>query len=75
MGFYNPQLTDDLWLGRWSGTRPTIVVVDKWYYYECMTFPDSRSAGYHSWVEDRLRREFKLVKTLDGYWIYRRMNP
>src|SRR5262249_18800864 len=73
MGFYNPQLVDDLWLGRWSGKRPTIVVVDDWYYRHCMEDEDQRGIGYLRWVTDELKRDFIFVKTLDGYSIYRRV--
>jgi len=74
MGFYNPQLVDDIWLGHRSGKRPTIVVVDDWYYYECIISQLPAAAPYNRWVNDELRREFALVKSLDGYSIYRRIN-
>src|SRR5262249_37334696 len=73
MGFYNPQLVDDIWLGHWSGKRPTIVVVDDWYYYECMIMRDPTAAPYRAWVEKELQHEFTLLKSLDGYSIYRRI--
>jgi len=28
LGFHNTQLVDDLWMGRWSGKVPSVVVVD-----------------------------------------------
>jgi hypothetical protein len=74
MGFYNPQLVDDLWLGRWSGKRPTIVVVDEWYYRECMIMTGPTAVGYTSWVADELKDRFTRVKEFDGYSIYRRVN-
>ena len=74
LGFYNPQLVDDIWLGRWSGKRPTIVVVDDWYYYECTIMNTPTAQPYKQWVNDQLTREFALVKALDGYSIYRRVN-
>jgi Dolichyl-phosphate-mannose-protein mannosyltransferase len=73
MGFYNPQLVDDIWLGHWSGKRPTIVVVDDWYYYECMIMTKPTAARYRAWIEKELAHEFTLVKALDGYSIYRRI--
>jgi 4-amino-4-deoxy-L-arabinose transferase-like glycosyltransferase len=74
LGFDNPQLTDDIWFGRWSGRRPTIAVVDEWYYYECITSSDSKSLEYRNWAQDLLRRDFSLIKALDGYSIYRRIH-
>src|SRR5262249_10919144 len=74
MGFYNPQLIDDIWLGHRSGKRPTIVVVDDWYYYECMIMTTPAAVSYTSWVADELKNRFKRVKTFDGYSIYRRVN-
>ena len=47
MGFYNPQLTDDIWLGHWSGKHPTIVVVDDWYYFECLDHGQAYRAGVY----------------------------
>jgi hypothetical protein len=72
MGFYNPQLVDDIWLGKRSGKRPTIVVVDDWYYGEVVMANIPTAAVYNRWVNDQLKHEFSLVKELDGYSIYRR---
>ena len=74
MGFYNPQLVDDIWLGHWSGKRPTIVVVDEWYYGECMIMSEATAVPYTSWVADELKSRFTQVKKFDGYSIYRRVN-
>jgi 4-amino-4-deoxy-L-arabinose transferase-like glycosyltransferase len=73
MGFYNPQLVDDIWLGHWSGKRPTIVVVDDWYYSECIFTSEPTAAPYNKWVAEELKRDFTLVKVLDGYLIYHRV--
>jgi 4-amino-4-deoxy-L-arabinose transferase-like glycosyltransferase len=73
MGFYNPQLVDDIWLGHWSGQRPTIVVVDDWYYGP-MIVDKATAANYVRWVSDELSQNFKVIKTFDGYTIYRRVN-
>jgi hypothetical protein len=73
MGFYNPQLVDDIWLGHWSGKRPTIVVVDDWYYGP-MVVDKATAANYVRWVSDELSQNFKVIKVFDGYTIYRRLN-
>ena len=75
MGFYNPQLVDDLWLGRWSGKRPAVVVVDDWYYQPCMTMDEPTAATYVRWVSGDLKQNFKVVQSFDGYTIYRRLDP
>lgn len=72
-GFYNPELIDDLWLGKWSGKRPTILVMDQWYYYECMH--SEKAGAYAPFIEKTIQKEFALLKKLDGYEIYRRRPP
>jgi 4-amino-4-deoxy-L-arabinose transferase-like glycosyltransferase len=74
MGFYNPQLVDDIWLGHRSGRRPTIVVVDEWYYKPCMNMAEPGALSYTSWVSQELKNRYTLVKALDGYEIYRRVS-
>jgi 4-amino-4-deoxy-L-arabinose transferase-like glycosyltransferase len=72
MGFYNPQLVDDIWLGHWSGKEPTIVVVDQWYYEWCMTTDKPTAASYVRWVTDKFKHDFAILKSFDGYVVYRR---
>jgi len=43
LGFYNPQVVDDVWLGHWTGRQPTMVVVDRWYYQQVID--TARAAG------------------------------
>ena len=74
-GFYNPQLVDDLWLGKWSGRRPTVLVVDQWYYDEVMRSATLTGAAYRLYIKTQIQKEFVLIKKLDGYDIYRRRDP
>ena len=73
-GFYNPQLVDDLWVGKWSGKRPAILVVDQWYYYECM-HNEKLTGPYKPFIEMTTQKEFALIKKLDGYAVYQRREP
>ena len=74
LGFQNTQLVDDLWMGRWSGKRPTIVVLDHWYYY-IMTV-NKATPGYGRYVNDLLRNDFhEIYSQPDRYQIYRRNSP
>lgn len=69
-GFYNPQIVDDLWMGLWSGKQPTIIVVDKWYYYQ----PAQKEApAYFPYVTRLLHRDFNVIYSQgDEYQIYAR---
>ena len=69
-GFFDPRLTDDLWLGRFSGKSPSIVVVDE-RYYASVIHPDN-STPYSRYIENELKTKFDLVAQPTGYEIYRR---
>ena len=71
MGFENPQLVDDVWLGYWSGRRPTVVVVDRWYYREVMEAAAARGIPRPAYF-DTFLKSFTLVQDLKDYRIYRR---
>jgi hypothetical protein len=71
LGFENSQLVDDVWFGYWSGRRPTVVVVDRWYYgqvIETATRLGMPRPGYF----DAILKNFRLVRELKGYRIYMR---
>jgi 4-amino-4-deoxy-L-arabinose transferase-like glycosyltransferase len=71
LGFENPQLVDDVWFGYWSVRRPTVLVVDRWYYAPVIEAAASRGmpkAGYY----DTLFKSFHLIREMKGYRIYRR---
>jgi hypothetical protein len=70
LGFENPQLVDDVWFGYWSGRRPTVLVVDRWYYDHVIEAAASRgipTPGYF----DTLFKRCQLVREFKGYRIYR----
>jgi hypothetical protein len=76
-GFYNPQIVDDLWFGRWSGKRPTIIVVDKWYYYELIHASQNafqkEAPVYYPYVTGLFLHDFnKIYSESDDYQIYAR---
>ncbi len=71
LGFTNPQLADDVWLGYWSARRPTIVVVDRWYYEPVIEAAASRGMPRPNYY-DELFRSFHLIREMKGYRIYRR---
>jgi 4-amino-4-deoxy-L-arabinose transferase-like glycosyltransferase len=72
LGFRNPQLVDDVWLGYWSGRRPTVVVVDRWYYGLVMEGAVARGIPTPGYFAEVLKN-FRLVQDLKGYRIYRRV--
>jgi len=74
LGFYNPRLADDVWLGYWSHRRPTIVVVDRWYYEEVMKVATQRGFPIPNYFEQLLDDKFDLIKEFKSYKIYRRRN-
>ena len=72
-GFDNPQIVDDLWVGRWSGKRPTLFVVDKWYYYQIVHSFDKKAPEYSAYITDVLAHDFhEVYRQGDQYQIYRR---
>lgn len=72
-GFDNPQIVDDLWVGRWTGKRPTILVVDKWYYYQILHSFDKKAPAYSAYITQLLGNDFHEIYTQrDEYQIYRR---
>lgn len=72
LGFFNPQLADDVWLGYWSHRRPSIVVVDRWYYREVMETAATRGFPVPDYFGKLLRADFTLLRDEDGYQVYRR---
>ena len=74
LGFENPQLVDDVWFGYWSGRRPTVVVVDRWYY-EPVIEAATRLGIPRPAYFDTVLKNFRLVRELKGYRIYIRKNP
>jgi hypothetical protein len=72
LGFYNPQLADDVWLGYWSHRRPTIVVVDRWYYQEVMKTASQRDFPVRGYFEHLLSHDFDRIRDDSGYQVYRR---
>jgi len=70
LGFENPQVVDDVWFGYWSGRRPTVLVVDRWYYERIIEAAHEReipTPGYF----DALFKGCQLVRESKGYRIYR----
>jgi hypothetical protein len=74
LGFYNPQLVDDVWLGYWSHRLPTIIVLDRWYYKEVMDVATQRGFPTPHYFDQLLTTKFDLIKDLRGYQVYRRRN-
>jgi 4-amino-4-deoxy-L-arabinose transferase-like glycosyltransferase len=69
-GFYNRRIVDDLWLGRWSGKQPTIIVMDKWRYYKTI---NDKPSEFTQYATQLLQRDFHQVYSQDeGYQIYAR---
>ncbi len=71
-GFYNKQLVDDVWLGYWSRKRPTLVVVDRWYYDEVIETAQQRGIPYPGYFEHTLSTDYRLIKQFPGYRVFRR---
>ena len=74
LGFYNPQVVDDVWLGHWTGRQPTMVVVDRWYYQQVIDTATERGFPEPAYF-DTVLRGFRLVHETNGYRVYRRINP
>jgi hypothetical protein len=71
LGFENLQLVDDVWFGYWSGRRPTVLVVDRWYYGPVIESATSRGMPWPAYY-DTLLKSSHLVREMKGYRIYRR---
>lgn len=69
LGFENAQLVDDVWFGYWSGRRPTVLVVDRWYYDQVIEAAASRGIPRPGYF-DRLFERCQLVREFKGYRIY-----
>ena len=75
-GFHDPRIVDDLSVGRWSGKRPTLLVVDKWYYFQIVTSFDKKSPEYSHYISRLLQDDFhQIYAQRDEYQIYRRYSP
>jgi 4-amino-4-deoxy-L-arabinose transferase-like glycosyltransferase len=72
LGFRNPRLADDVWLGYWSHRRPTIVVVDRRYYKEVMDVAAQRGFPAPGYFQQLLGNEFRPIGNFKGYQVYRR---
>lgn len=72
LGFYNPQLKDDVWLGYWTRQQPSIVVTDQWYYEPVISAATQRSLPTQGYFASFLTEQFELVKQTRGYRVYRR---
>jgi 4-amino-4-deoxy-L-arabinose transferase-like glycosyltransferase len=72
LGFDNPRLADDVWLGYWSHRRPTIVVVDRRYYKEVIEVATQRGFPAPGYFQQLLGNEFRLIETFKDYQVYRR---
>jgi hypothetical protein len=71
-GFYDRQIVDDLWLGRWTGKQPTIIVLDKWRYYRNL-ISAKQDPEYTDYVTKLLRGNFhQIYSQEEGYQIYTR---
>jgi 4-amino-4-deoxy-L-arabinose transferase-like glycosyltransferase len=73
LGFENPQLVDDVWFGYWSGRRPTVLVVDRWYYELVIEGAIERGIPRPAYF-DTLFKSLRLVRELKGYRIYRSLS-
>jgi hypothetical protein len=70
-GFYNPQITDDLWLGRWTGKQPTIIVADKWRYYRNL-ISHKQLPAYTDYVTEVMQHYHPIYSQDEGYLIFAR---
>ena len=70
-GFYNPQIIDDLWLGRWTGKQPTIIVADKWRYYRNLISAKQLPA-YTDYVTQVMQHYHPIYSQDEGYLIFRK---
>jgi hypothetical protein len=71
LGFYNPQLTDDVWLGYWSGRTPSLVVVDAWYYEGVFEGAIKKKVPTPDYFTTEFKRRYHLIKAIGGYQVYR----
>jgi hypothetical protein len=71
LGFYNPHLTDDVWLGYWSGKTPSLVVVDRWYYGGVFEGAVKSEVPTPTYFTTEFKRRYYLVKEIGGYQVYR----
>jgi hypothetical protein len=71
LGFYNPQLTDDVWLGYWSGRTPSLVVVDQWYYGGVFEGAAKAKVPTADYFTAEFKRRYRLIKEFGGYRVYR----
>ncbi|HTS63352.1 MAG TPA: hypothetical protein VMH28_15100 [Candidatus Acidoferrales bacterium] len=72
LGFYNPHLADDVWLGYWSGRHPSVVVVDRWYYGGVFEGATVRHLPAPNYFGSDFKRHYYMVKVIGGYRVYRR---
>jgi hypothetical protein len=72
LGFYNPQVTDDVWLGYWSEKKPSLVILDRWYYAPVIEAAIQRRMPTTDYFTTGFGRRFYLVNEIGGYRVYRR---
>ena len=72
LGFYNPKLADDVWMGYWSHRRLAIIVVDRWYYDEVISMAAQGALPVPDYFEHLLMKEYGLLKELNGHRVDRR---
>jgi hypothetical protein len=75
LGFYNPHLIDDVWLGYWSHKQPTVVVVDQWLYEQVISTAILKHLPAPDYFATQFNSQFELVKEIPGYKVYRRRQP
>lgn len=65
-------LTDDVWLGYYSGTKPDFIVIGRRYEDMMRLFQTKRPEVYE-FMQTRLSREYRPVYELAPYWkVYQR---
>ena len=73
LGFDDPRLVDDMWMGRWSGKMPTVIVIDHWYYGGMQNSARKRAPDYYAYSTHLLQSQFhKIYDQRDQYEIYER---
>ena len=72
LGFFNPRLVDDVWLGYWSGRQPTMVVVDPTYYAEVFKTATRKGMPSPHYFDEMLHSRYILIAEIQGCRIYRR---
>jgi hypothetical protein len=70
LGFYNPQLTDDVWLRYWSGRTPSLAG-DQCYYGGVFERATKVKIPTPDYFTTEFKRHFRLVKEIGGYRVYR----